>query len=179
MKRSKLEEEKQKSFFKIYNLFKFLCQSQYLPLSYEASYDLKLKFGCNGDEKKRKKTSIGLIYLPPFLRFLTFSFFAQNLWKKKKKWGWRKWVGDMGKMGGYWIGSVNYLTHLNLFNICKYGEKWLNHRYESTDTDGSFSIMLSDFLKVKILLEDQKSNQKISGNILFLFFYYRFEALPS
>lgn len=75
--------------------------------------------------------------------------------------------------------KCNYLTHLNLFNICIYGEKWLNHRYESADTGGSFPIMLSDFLKVKILLEDQKSNQKISGNILFLFFYYRFEVLPS
>ena len=39
--------------------------------------------------------------------------------------------------------------------------------------------MLSDYVKVKILLEDQKSNQKILGNILFLFFYYRLEALPS
>lgn len=85
----------------------------------------------------------------------------------------------MGIIRGYWLGSINYLTHLTLFNICKHGEKWLNHRYESADTDGFFSIMLSDYVKVKILLEDQKSNQKILGNILFLFFYYRLEALPS
>ena len=131
--------------------------------------------------KKTKQNSIGLIYSPPFLHSLTFSFFAQHLCKKKKKkkWGWRKWVGDMGIIGGFWLGRVNCLTHLTLFNICKHGEKWLNHRYENADTDGSFSIMLSDYLKVKILLEDKKSNQKISGNILFVFFYYRFEALPS
>lgn len=131
-------------------------------------------------EIKKKPNSIGLIYSPPFLHSLTSSFSAQYLCKKKKKkWGWIKWVGDMGIIGGYWLGSINYLTHLTLFNICKHGEKWLNHRYESADTDGFFSIMLSDYVKVKILLEDQKSNQKILGNILFLFFYYRLEALPS
>lgn len=101
MKRSKLEEEKQKTFLKIYNLFKFLCQSQYLPLSYEASYDLKLKFGCNGDEKKEKNQyRVNLLTsLPTFLNL--FFLCSVSMQKKKKKWGWRKWVGDMGKIGGY------------------------------------------------------------------------------
>ena len=36
-------------------------------------------------KKKTQKTSIGLIYSPPFLHSLTFSFFAQHLYKKKKK----------------------------------------------------------------------------------------------
>ena len=35
--------------------------------------------------KKTKQNSIGLIYSPPFLHSLTFSFFAQHLCKKKKK----------------------------------------------------------------------------------------------
>ena len=132
-------------------------------------------------KKKNPKNQYRVNLLTSFPTFLNLFFLcsASMQKKKKKKWGWRKWVGDMGIIGGFWLGRVNCLTHLTLFNICKHGEKWLNHRYENADTDGSFSIMLSDYLKVKILLEDKKSNQKISGNILFVFFYYRFEALPS
>lgn len=37
-------------------------------------------------------------------------------------------------------------------------------------TNGSFSTMLSDSFKVKILLEYHESNQEFQGIILFLFF---------
>lgn len=59
--------------------------------------------------------------------------------------------------------------HLNLIYGCMEGGG-LTISGKVQTTNGSFSTMLSDSFKVKILLEYHESNQEFQGIILFLFF---------